>query len=313
MKKYILLIILITIITPSVTFAAWWNPFSWGLKNMLINIFGVKKEQVQIIEKEQRETEGEKEGGGDFLKKEPDNSQKILDPEKIKKPESQLNANKIEDSLLRDKKSLETEDTSNKKETELIELLGPSEKEDIEEDQALPLDIKDLKIKVKNNTATITWETNYPTESILVIIGTVDKFYTSEKGLNDKHLVRIYELEKDQEYNFKIKATTEDKSQTDTHFQSFFAIEEIQAHLGEYEEGKYQKIIIIDSEGRLKNKEVGIGLYKKTGDVLYSYGRVYLETSSYGEIEFKDKKLVDKVNRFIISYLDYDDVIIDRE
>ena len=309
MKKYILLIILITIITPSITLAAWWNPLTWNLKNIFINIFNQNREQIQITEEgeEKSEKRGSEEDG--YIEKGIDDYQGTFDSKQNNNQKNQLRVEEPEEGLL---KHEEKNKVIVKPNTGVIELTTDSKKEDTTESQILPLDIKEVKIKVKDDVATITWETNYPTESTLTIINTVDKFYTSEKGLNDKHLVRIYDLEKDQEYNFKIKVTTEDKSQTDTHFQSFFAIEEIQAHLGEYEEGKYQKIIIIDSEGRLKNKEVGIGLYKKTGDVLYSYGRVYLETNSYGEIEFKDRKLVDKVNRFVISYLDYDDIIINR-
>jgi hypothetical protein len=310
MKKYILILLLITTMVPSVAFASWWNPFTWNLKNIFINIFNQNREQIQITgeEKEKLEKKGLEEDG--YTEKGIDDYQGTFDSKQNNNQKNQLRVEEPEEGLL---KHEEKNKVIVKPNTGVIELTTDSKKEDTMESQILPLDIKEVKIKVKDDVATITWETNYPTESTLTIINTVDKFYTSEKGLNDKHLVRIYELEKDQEYNFKIKATTENKSQTDTHFQSFFAIEEIQAHLGEYEEGKYQKITIIDSGGRLKNKKVGIGLYKKTGDVLYSYGRVYLETNSYGEIEFKDKKLVDKVNRFVISYLDYDDVIIDRE
>ena len=309
MKKYILILLLITTMVPSVAFASWWNPLTWNLKNIFINIFNQNREQIQITGEgeEKSEKRGSEEDG--YIEKGIDDYQGTFDSKQNNNQKDQLRVEETEEGLL---KHEEKNKVIVKPNTGVIELTTDSKKEDTAESQILPLDIKEVKVKVKDDVATITWETNYPTESTLTIINTVDKFYTSEKGLNDKHLVRIYELEKDQEYNFKIKATTEDKSQTDTHFQSFFAIEEIQAHLGEYEEGKYQKIIIIDSEGRLKNKEVGIGLYKKTGDVLYSYGRVYLETSSYGEIEFKDRKLVDKVNRFVISYLDYDDIIINR-
>lgn len=309
MKKYILVLLLITTMVPSVAFASWWNPLTWNLKNIFINIFNQNREQIQITGEgeEKSEKRGSEEDG--YIEKGIDDYQGTFDSKQNNNQKNQLRVEEPEEGLL---KHEEKNKVIVKPNTGVIELTTDSKKEDTMESQILPLDIKEVKIKVKDDVATITWETNYPTESTLTIINTVDKFYTSEKGLNDKHLVRIYELEKDQEYNFKIKATTEDKSQTDTHFQSFFAIEEIQAHLGEYKEGKYQKIIIIDSEGRLKNKEVGIGLYKKTGDVLYSYGRVYLETSSYGEIEFKDRKLVDKVNRFVISYLDYDDIIINR-
>ena len=309
MKKYILVLLLITTMVPSVAFASWWNPLTWNLKNIFINIFNQNREQIQITGEgeEKSEKRGSEEDG--YIEKGIDDYQGTVDSKQNNNQKDQLRVEETEEGLL---KHEEKNKVIVKPNTGVIELTTDSKKEDTMESQILPLDIKEVKVKVKDDVATITWETNYPTESTLAIINTVDKFYTSEKGLNDKHLVRIYELEKDQEYNFKIKATTEDKSQTDTHFQSFFAIEEIQAHLGEYEEGKYQKIIIIDSEGRLKNKEVGIGLYKKTGDVLYSYGRVYLETSSYGEIEFKDRKLVDKVNRFVISYLDYDDIIINR-
>ena len=309
MKKYILILLLITTMVPSVAFASWWNPLTWNLKNIFINIFNQNREQIQITGEgeEKSEKRGSEEDG--YIEKGIDDYQGTVDSKQNNNQKDQLRVEETEEGLL---KHEEKNKVIVKPNTGVIELTTDSKKEDTAESQILPLDIKEVKIKVKDDVATITWETNYPTESTLTIINTVDKFFTSEKGLNDKHLVRIYDLEKDQEYNFKIKATTEDKSQTDTHFQSFFAIEEIQAHLGEYEEGKYQKIIIIDSEGRLKNKEVGIGLYKKTGDVLYSYGRVYLETSSYGEIEFKDRKLVDKVNRFVISYLDYDDIIINR-
>jgi len=309
MKKYILVLLLITTMVPSVAFASWWNPLTWNLKNIFINIFNQNREQIQITGEgeEKSEKRGSEEDG--YIEKGIDDYQGTFDSKQNNNQKNQLRVEEPEEGLL---KHEEKNKVIVKPNTGVIELTTDSKKEDTTESQILPLDIKEVKIKVKDDVATITWETNYPTESTLTIINTVDKFYTSEKGLNDKHLVRIYDLEKDQEYNFKIKATTEDKSQTDTHFQSFFAIEEIQAHLGEYEEGKYQKIIIIDSEGRLKNKKVGIGLYKKTGDVLYSYGRVYLETNSYGEIEFKDRKLVDKVNRFVISYLDYDDIIINR-
>lgn len=46
MKKYILILLLITTMVPSVAFASWWNPFSWDLKNVFNYIFNIKKEQV---------------------------------------------------------------------------------------------------------------------------------------------------------------------------------------------------------------------------------------------------------------------------
>lgn len=46
MKKYILILLLITTMVPSVAFASWWNPFSWNLKNVFNYIFNIKKEQV---------------------------------------------------------------------------------------------------------------------------------------------------------------------------------------------------------------------------------------------------------------------------
>ena len=46
MKKYILVLLLITTMVPSVAFASWWNPFSWNLKNVFNYIFNIKKEQV---------------------------------------------------------------------------------------------------------------------------------------------------------------------------------------------------------------------------------------------------------------------------
>jgi len=46
MKKYILILLLITTMVPSVVFASWWNPFSWNLKNVFNYIFNIKKEQV---------------------------------------------------------------------------------------------------------------------------------------------------------------------------------------------------------------------------------------------------------------------------
>jgi len=46
MKKYILILLLITTMVPPVAFASWWNPFSWNLKNVFNYIFNIKKEQV---------------------------------------------------------------------------------------------------------------------------------------------------------------------------------------------------------------------------------------------------------------------------
>lgn len=56
MKKYLIVIILIGFIVPSVAFASWWNPFSWRWSNLFH-----KKEapQSQVINSEQEDDSSE--------------------------------------------------------------------------------------------------------------------------------------------------------------------------------------------------------------------------------------------------------------
>jgi len=55
MKKYILVILLIVFITPSVVFASWWNPFSWDIFTFISKKYAPI--QTNVIKKENKPVE----------------------------------------------------------------------------------------------------------------------------------------------------------------------------------------------------------------------------------------------------------------
>jgi len=282
MKKYLSILLLLVFIAPFTALASWWNPLSW------FNDWSFNKKEINSqIQVDTQKTSEEK----------INELQKQLDELKNKQV-----VPSYPESIPEVKKEIPVVDNSAKTKTEtpaeasttVIAPISSSEKVAL-------LKIVNVKNKVVGSNVTITWETNLPTESTVTIIESVEKVYSSKNGLSTNHSVTIYDLIPKNEYNLKLSAKTEDKKQTDTYYGYFFVIEKFIANLGEYDEDKCQTIILIDSNGRLKNKQVHVEL-SRVSEIITSYGSIKLTTNSDGEIKYCDKP---SVNQYRIEYLDH--------
>ena len=60
MKKYFKLfvvLLLVSLIVPQITLAAWWNPFSWGIWGKISQVFHRTDSQTQVLENRVKELE----------------------------------------------------------------------------------------------------------------------------------------------------------------------------------------------------------------------------------------------------------------
>lgn len=272
---------------PSVALAAWWNPATWfnnwNFKKEKIEELFVEKTEVEEIKENLENKNDTEKDEVEVLKKEIENLKK-----QVKNPSNSYN------------------DTNNK----------PTQKLNIENnttnsDNVSILKITNIQKKIKDGNVTVTWETNYPSESTLTLIQSVEKIYPSNSGLSKNHSIILYGLVAKNEYNFKIIATAEDKKQKDTSYGLFYVIEQFTASLGEYDDEKEcQTIILMDINGRLKNKQISINAYNVSD---YStrryYGRINKTTDSNGEVRYCEKP---NANEFNIEYLGYDTVSLKK-
>lgn len=284
---------------PSIALASWWNPFSWEIWNKVPIIFNknnsIENKKLNLkeedIEKDLMVEKSESDNFNEFeiLKKE---------NEKLKKQLS----NSSDNNLIINNKSLQNlnkeSNTAKTTTTQTNTSITSSTSINNLENVSL-LKITNVKNKVVGNNVSITWETNYPTESTITIIEAVEKVYESNNGLSTNHSVNIYDLTLKNEYNFKLNAKTEDKKQTDTYYGSFFVIEKFTGYLGEYDEDKCQLIILMDSNGRLNKKQILMSA-SIVREEITSYGGIKITTNSHGEIKYCEKP---SANRYRIDYL----------
>lgn len=112
------------------------------------------------------------------------------------------------------------------------------------------LQIENVQNIIEENQATITWTTTLPAESRLIMDNGEGRVFESENGLNTNHKVRVSGLEESVEYDYKITATTQDKSKNDDHFDIFYANKKYTALFG-VSENDCRIIIVKDTAGHI--------------------------------------------------------------
>lgn len=281
MKKYISIVSLLLILVPSIALASWWNPLSW------FNNWNFKKEKIEEVKENLDIKNDTPKNEVEVLKKEIENLKK-----QVKNPSNSYN-------------------NTNNKPTQNLNIENNTTKDTTNSDNVSILKITNIQKKIKDGNVTVTWETNYPSESTITLIQSVEKIYPSSNGLSKNHSITLYGLVPKNEYNFKIIATTEDKKQKDTSYGLFYVIEQFTASLGEYDDEKEcQTIILMDINGRLKSKQISINAYKVSdSSTRQSYGRIDKTTDSNGEVRYCEKPNANELN---IEYLGYDTVYLRR-
>lgn len=281
MKKYIPVLFLLIMLIPSVALASWWNPLTW------FNNWNFKKEKIEEVKENLDIKNDTPKNEVEVLKKEIENLKK-----QVKNSSNSYN------------------DTNNKSTQKLNIENNTITTNTTNSDNISVLKITNIQKKIKDGNVTVTWETNYPSESTITLIQSVEKIYPSNSGLSKNHSIILYGLVAKNEYNFKIIATTEDKKQKDISYGLFYAIEQFTASLGEYDDEKEcQTIILMDINGRLKNKQISINAYNISDSSRISYGRINKTTDLNGEVKYCEKPNADELN---IEYLNYDMVSIKR-
>lgn len=271
---------------PSFVMAAWWNPLSW------FNNWNFKKEKVEEVLIEKTEVESIKE-----------NSENKNDTEK---DEVEILKKEIENLKKQGKSSDNSYTTTNNKSAQNLNIENNTTTNTTNSGTISVLKITNIQKKVKGGAVTVTWETNYPSESTLTLIQSVEKTYTSNNGLSKNHSITLYDLVAKNEYNFKITAITEDRKQEDIGYGLLYVIEQFSASFGQYDDKKgCQTIILRDTNGRLKNKQIAISARSPK----ISYGRIYKTTDSTGEVNYCENSTA---NEFTIGYLNYDTVSLKK-
>lgn len=147
------------------------------------------------------------------------------------------------------------------------------------------LQIESVKSMAEGVQATVTWTTTLPSESRLIFDNGEGRVFESESGLSTSHKIHTSGLEESEEYDYKITATTEDKSQYDDYFGTIFAPKKYTAVLGSKDE-ECQVIVIKDTAGRVAiGKEIRLQPSIKSA-ITYTKASVMLTTDSRGEIEY---------------------------
>lgn len=291
MKKYISIVSLLLILVPSIALASWWNPLTW------FNNWNFKKEKIEESFVEKTEKKGIEEN--------------LENKNDIENDEVEVLKKEIENLKKQVKNSSNSYNDTNNKSTQKLNIENNTiTTNTTNSDNISVLKITNIQKKIKDGNVTVTWETNYPSESTITLIQSVEKIYPSNNGLSKNHSITLYGLVAKNEYNFKIIATAEDKKQKDTSYGLFYVIEQFTASLGEYDDEKEcQTIILMDINGRLKNKQISINAYNVSDSTRRSYGRINKTTDPNGEVRYCEKPNANELN---IEYLDYDMVSIKK-
>jgi len=248
--------VLILFILPSIALASWWNPFSWKIFN--------SKESQTIINTTPQNTSSEE---IQKLKEEISNLKK-------QKPVSSYNTPiKISESP----KNIVKEN---------IPIVA---KENI-------LRISNINKKIEKGKVTLSWDTNLPSDSRLILDNGNGKVYESENGFGVNHLVKIFNTESSKEYDYKITATTADKKSYDDHYGSFIAFIEYKVYLGS-NDTDCQTIKITDTAGRvITGKEIEVrGILNSSTGIIYK-SSVKKNSDSNGEVRYCDKVNIYEIN-----------------
>ncbi len=152
------------------------------------------------------------------------------------------------------------------------------------------LHIENIKSTTKGNTAVVTWATTIPAKSRLIFDNGEGRVFESEGGLNTDHKIEATDLVESREYDYKITATSEDKSQYDDQYGILYALKKYTATLGG-KENDCQIFIVKDTAGRIatgKTVRLSPSLIGDNGSI-YTKGALELRTNSRGEIEYCER------------------------
>jgi len=200
MKKYLLILLLIVFIIPSIALASWWNPFTWSWfkKNPQIEqVVPTVNNPVIIntIDKSEQKTTSKI-----------TNPQKKIETVKINTTVSDSSAQKAEIQAKVDealKAKAEQDALIAKQKADEQANLEAEQKAKAEQDALAQLSINNIVIDSTENSAKISWETNISSESKVILNG---HEYISENGVGTSHQVNINGLDGDSSFNGSITA-----------------------------------------------------------------------------------------------------------
>lgn len=148
------------------------------------------------------------------------------------------------------------------------------------------LQIEDIEVDVEGDEVEIKWHTSLPSESRVFFDGDDGRVFESQEGLSTYHEVRVGGLVDSSEYDFKIAATTDDKSQYDDYYGVVQTEVKYVVAVGSVSE-ECTTILIKDSFGRIaKNVSVTLIPTHEVGSNTYQKPRTSETTNSSGEIKY---------------------------
>jgi len=201
MKKYLLtLLIIITFIVPSITFASWWNPFSW---NVWSNLFNRKviDPQIQIINQPIDTNSVNKPIIITPVTNEVKKDVPVIDNLIIQKKEAQA---KLEAEL---RAKVEQEALILKQKAEEQTRIESELKAKAEQEALLKPSITNITITdISYSSVKISWETSVISESKVLFDGNQ---YVSKSGVGTKHYVVLSNLSGDTDYSGDITAISD--------------------------------------------------------------------------------------------------------
>lgn len=249
MKKYLLTLFLIVSMFPSIALASWWNPLSW-FNNWKFNKENKIEEVINIEDKEK-----------EVFKKE-DNKDTLKPVEEINKLQKEI------EELKKQKNNNSSSGVNNQNRNTIQNTKEEPAKTTVSNpEKSTSLQIINIKDRAKKGVVTVTWNTNLPSESRLLLTDS-KKVYESQNGLGTDHYIEILDPVPSKTYDYMISATTDDKKGYDDFYDSFTSFVEYVVSLGGLNDSGCQIIKLKDSVGNIiKGKQITIkGTYKRSSD-----------------------------------------------
>jgi hypothetical protein len=113
------------------------------------------------------------------------------------------------------------------------------------------LQIQNVRADITKAAAKITWTTTLPAESRLVLDSGDGKGYESIGGVSTSHEVDISNPEISEEYDYEITASTADKRQFDTYYDSFTAYQRYEVSLDTPDKLGCSALVFKNTAGKL--------------------------------------------------------------
>lgn len=162
--------------------------------------------------------------------------------------------------------------------------------EQLQNTHVATLQIQGVDMRVDVGAATVTWTTTLPSESRLMLENGEGRVFESESGVSTTHKVRVVGMQESEEYDFKITATTENKSQSDDYYDILYAPKKFTAEFSP-NEGECRIILVTDTAGNVAvNKLVQLRPTQVTSSgSITARGNTEVKTNSKGQIRYCEK------------------------